>query len=303
MAKNMNDSADSAPLVPSDPKSPGSPKKDSVLDKAWFIALMCIFVAPFGIALLIWRKRPRRRSVRIALIVIMAFWTIIWFAIGFSSKSSQTSTATSTQQTSTATTETKQTPTITKISATYSGSTEEGTTLNASNTGIQVTATYSDDTTKVISDYTVAEPMTLSAGQTSTVTIMSGYLSCQLSVVCTTLTADQYKAQCVAMSYEGLARNPDSVKDSYVSVTGQVIQVQQSSSELTLRVSITKDSYGIWSDPVLVTYTLPAGADNILEKDIVTVYGQSVGDYTYTSVLGASVTVPAISAKYIDIES
>jgi hypothetical protein len=105
------------------------------------------------------------------------------------------------------------------------------------------------------------------------------------------------------MSYEGLARNPDSVKDSYVSVTGQVIQVQQSSSELTLRVSITKDSYGIWSDPVLVTYTLPAGADNILEKDIVTVYGQSVGDYTYTSVLGASVTVPAISAKYIDIES
>ncbi len=43
--------------------------------------------------------------------------------------------------------------------------------------------------------------------------------------------------------------------------------------------------------------TLPAGSDNILEKDIVTIYGQSVGDYTYTTVLGDSETVPAISAK------
>jgi len=104
------------------------------------------------------------------------------------------------------------------------------------------------------------------------------------------------------MSYEDLARNPDSVEGSYVAVTGQVIQVQQGSNNgLTLRVSITKDSYDIWTDPVLVAYTLPAGADNILEKDIVTVYGVSAGDYTYTTVLGASMTVPSIEAAYIDI--
>ncbi len=309
MASHLNNSSSSEQLKPSAPNSPKSTKKESVLDKAWFISLMCIFVAPFGLILLIWRKRPHNHSARVALIVVMAIWTIFWFAGVTNPKSSQTSTTTdgSAQQTSSATTESETAstpePTITGISATYSGSTEEGTVLNTSNAGIQVAATYSDGSTKEVSDYTIAEPATLTAGQTSTVTITSGDESCQLSVACTTLTADQYKAQCTGMSFEDLARNPDSVKGSYVSVTGQVIQVQQDSSDLVLRVSITKDSYGIWSDPIIVAYTLPAGADNILEKDIVTIYGQSVGDYTYTTVLGASETVPAISAKYIDVSN
>lgn len=300
MASHLKNSVNPESETPK-PKPSESPKKQSVLDRTWFLILMCIFFAPFGLFLLIWRKRPKNHQARIVLIVVMAVWTLIWFmAIAASHGSSQTSTTS--QQAATAAAATKQAPTITSINATYNGSTEEGTVLDSSNKDIQVTASYSDGKSEDVPNrkYTVTEPVTLAAGQTSTVTITYEGASCQLSVTCTTLTEDQYKAQCAPMSYEDLARNPDSVKDSYVSVRGQVIQVQQDSGDLSLRVSITEESYG-WTDPVLVAYTLPAGADNILEDDIVTVYGQSVGDYTYTSVLGASVTVPAISAKYIDI--
>jgi hypothetical protein len=301
MAGHMENNHESMPSEPESNNLSNGPAKMSILDKAWFIVLMCIFVAPFGLVLLAWRKHPKNRSARIALIILMAFWSLCWIIAVVSPKSPQTATST-TQTSANSVVETKQAPTITGISATYNGSTKKGTVLNASNAGIKVVATYSDGTTGSISDYTIAAPATLAAGQTSEVTITSGDVSCQLSVTCTTLTEDQYKAQCVGMSYEDLARNPDSVEGSYVAVTGQVIQVQQGSNNgLTLRVSITKDSYDIWTDPVLVAYTLPAGADNILEKDIVTVYGVSAGDYTYTTVLGASMTVPSIEAAYIDI--
>ena len=39
-----------------------------------------------------------------------------------------------------------------------------------------------------------------------------------------------------------------------------------------------------------------------VKKDIVTIYGQSTGTYTYESVLGSSVTVPSITAMYVDIK-
>ena len=82
----------------------------------------------------------------------------------------------------------------------------------------------------------------------------------------------------------------------------EVIQAMPDGDSYTLRVNVTKGRY-VWDDTVLVSYTKQDSSEsNILEDDIVTMYGVLMGDYTYTSVMGASITVPSFSAEYIDIK-
>lgn len=117
------------------------------------------------------------------------------------------------------------------------------------------------------------------------------------------ITEDEYKASCESVAYKDIARLPDDYKGKQVVFTGEVIQVQESSwSKSTIyRINVTKDQYGYWDDTVYVTYKLPEGAPRILEDDIVTFYGQCEGTHTYETVLGSNITIPAVSATYIDI--
>ena len=113
-----------------------------------------------------------------------------------------------------------------------------------------------------------------------------------------------YKNSCATYSYKEVARNSDSYSGKNAKFTGQVVQVVSDGSATVLRVSVTKDEYGIWNnDVVYVTYTYPeSDSPKILENDIVTMYGTLEGSQTYTSTLGASITIPALEAKYIDIQ-
>ena len=59
-----------------------------------------------------------------------------------------------------------------------------------------------------------------------------------------------------------------------------------------------EDSNGnIW----LISYLYKEGETHILENDYVTIYGECNGTETYKTVLGNKITIPAISAKYIDL--
>ena len=49
-------------------------------------------------------------------------------------------------------------------------------------------------------------------------------------------------------------------------------------------------------DPDIIDY-------NLLENDQVTVYGVDLGEYTYETVLGASVTIPWVQADMIEISN
>lgn len=109
-----------------------------------------------------------------------------------------------------------------------------------------------------------------------------------------------YIDNCAAYSYEQVARNPDQYEGEYAKFRGKVIQVLESYGYYTLRVNITQGRYS-WSDTIYVTYDAGTGTENrILENDIITMYGHMAGMYTYTSVLGASVTLPHFIAEYID---
>ena len=115
----------------------------------------------------------------------------------------------------------------------------------------------------------------------------------------------EFKNSCQTYTFEQIARNPSSFKDTNVKVTGEVAQVMTDSYSTNLRVNITKKgTYSTYyTDTIYVVYHPQNGEDKILEKDIVTIYGTSKGDCSYTTVFGSTVTLPNIQAKYITIEN
>ena len=70
----------------------------------------------------------------------------------------------------------------------------------------------------------------------------------------------------------------------------------------SMRVEVTRGSYGIWDDVVLLN-NLDTEAPKILEEDVIKFWGVVEGERTYSTVLGAEVTVPEINAKIIEIAS
>lgn len=110
-----------------------------------------------------------------------------------------------------------------------------------------------------------------------------------------------YKSMCKAYSYDTIARDPNAYKDTYAKYTGEIIQVLEDGNSLNLRVNITKNSYGWYSDTIYVVYTLKDGESRLLEDDIVTIYGKNAGTISYESILGATITLPSVNAEYIDL--
>ena len=190
---------------------------------------------------------------------------------------------------------------ITEIRALYTGDTEAGTTIN-NDSQIEVTQVFSDGTEQTTDDWTVEKPKTLKAGKVSKVTISSGGLTTEMSVACTTEDPESYKKECEDIAYKDIARNPDKYTGKNVHFHGKVVQVQESGSDVILRVSTKDDGYGNWyDDVVLVSYTLPDGSAHILEDDMVDLYGTCAGTTTYESVLGGDITIPSMAAEFVDI--
>ena len=118
---------------------------------------------------------------------------------------------------------------------------------------------------------------------------------------------NEFKASCGEYSYNDIARTPDNFKGKNVKYYGEVVQVSEgiyNSVILRVGVSCTKyqyiDGYSC-PDILYVTYVYSEGEPRILEDDMITLYGTIKGLKSYTSVLGANITIPEITAKYIDI--
>ena len=114
---------------------------------------------------------------------------------------------------------------------------------------------------------------------------------------------NEYIWKCNYYSYEEIARNPNAFVGELAQFQGEVIQVMyHNGSECSLRVNITENKYGYWSDTIYVDYTVQSQNEpRILEGDIVALYGALNGMYTYESVIGATVTLPHILAEYVDV--
>jgi hypothetical protein len=95
-----------------------------------------------------------------------------------------------------------------------------------------------------------------------------------------------------SITYEKLKKNADKYDSEAWAFTGKVFQIQESGGKTTALVSL--DAWGTKMLWVTANFTT-----EFVEKDQVYVIGYLAGDYSYTSIAGWNVTVPAIEARAI----
>lgn len=101
-----------------------------------------------------------------------------------------------------------------------------------------------------------------------------------------------------SVAYSDLARTPDAYAGEKIVISGKVLQVSESATEIDLRVATD----GGYEDVVMVGYDPSLLSSRILEDDMIDVYGISIGLYTYTSTMGASISVPGLFADQVDLQ-
>ncbi len=78
--------------------------------------------------------------------------------------------------------------------------------------------------------------------------------------------------------------------------SGRVIQVSNSDDDVQIRLAINGD----YDQVILAFYPKDLVKSKVLEDAQITVYGVSLGDYTYEAVMGNAVTVPLVMVDKID---
>lgn len=114
-----------------------------------------------------------------------------------------------------------------------------------------------------------------------------------------TLSAAEKRASAKTISFAQLNKNPNKYDGDYVKYTGKILQISEGLFKTSIRLSVTKSSYGWYSanDVIWVEYI---GSTNFVEEDIVTVYGEITGTHSYTSIAGWKITIPSMDADTIE---
>lgn len=103
------------------------------------------------------------------------------------------------------------------------------------------------------------------------------------------------------ITYDNLARDPDKYKGKKVKFTGKVLQVTELTNEIQIRLATKSDAWGgYYEDVVYLYFESSLVSSRILEDDIITIYGTAQGLHSYTTVLGANVTLPLVKVDKID---
>ena len=110
--------------------------------------------------------------------------------------------------------------------------------------------------------------------------------------------AEAKRANAKTISFDKLNKNPDRYKGEYVKYKGEIVQIMEGDGITAIRLSITQTSYG-WSvsDIIYVAYV---GYTDFVDEDVVTIYGEVGGSYTYTSQAGWDITLPLVVADSIE---
>lgn len=110
-----------------------------------------------------------------------------------------------------------------------------------------------------------------------------------------------YKKYCNIYNYKDVLRTPDNYKNKKAHWFG-VVQQKISSSQYRVGVDCEKYNYieGYFCKNTIYVYYY--GDTNIIEDDILKMWGTMDGTVTYTAIMGNSITIPSFYAKYIFIQ-
>lgn len=109
---------------------------------------------------------------------------------------------------------------------------------------------------------------------------------------------EQFKSSCKRAEYNDLLQ-VDQYVSKNVMVIGNLVQKTESGDSVTLKVNVTKDSSGNWSDTVLVIYPSSSSL-HAAEDDIITVWGIVRSS---NSTQSNSAITPVLDAKYISLKN
>lgn len=102
------------------------------------------------------------------------------------------------------------------------------------------------------------------------------------------------------LTYEDLARNPQANTGKYVKFYGKVIQVMNGDNAVQYRLAVDED----YDQVVLIEISKSKLTNgNILEDDLITIEGMFMGEFEYTTVLGATRTIPGILVDNVYLEN
>ena len=152
------------------------------------------------------------------------------------------------------------------------------------------------------SDWVVTQPATVDAKgeRAKSCTVCGEVLKTEKYEMSSEEKEAAFKAECQAYSYDQIARDPEGYSMTKGVYTGKVVQVIESGNSVELRVNVTQTSYS-YKDTIYVKYTLKEGQNRILEDDIVTIWGYNSKTISYTTVMGATVTIPYVKAEYLSL--
>lgn len=109
-----------------------------------------------------------------------------------------------------------------------------------------------------------------------------------------------YKKSCQQIAYNDLARNPGYYEGERVKFFGTVVQVCSEASSSLYYSTYRVATNGSYRNVIYIYVDNYGSGSRILEDDRITIYGEFDGLYTYTTVMGASVTIPSIKVEYIE---
>jgi hypothetical protein len=111
-------------------------------------------------------------------------------------------------------------------------------------------------------------------------------------------STEEFIMECKQIPYNELMRNPNKYMNEKIMFNGQVIQVCDDSFQTGYLIEL--NSF-LFENDIYVLYDKNKDEPNIIEGDLVRIYGESKGLHTYKSISKMNITVPLIRAKCINI--
>lgn len=108
---------------------------------------------------------------------------------------------------------------------------------------------------------------------------------------------EDFKKSCQNVKYGELLRNPDKYLFEKIHVKGEIVQYI---SNMEFHFNITNKGYGFWDDRTWLVLNNPP-EENIIEDDVVEVWGYGGGNQEYETVMGRTNIIPVIFAEYVKI--
>jgi len=109
---------------------------------------------------------------------------------------------------------------------------------------------------------------------------------------------EEKKGYNTGITYKQMARTPDEYKGKLVKFKGKVLQVMEGDNETHIRLAVNNDYDTVLYcgyDPSILPF-------RILEDDQLTIYGVSVGLYSYQSTGAGTITIPCVWVDKIELK-